>query len=143
MPVHSKGKLIAAIAIFCAPFAIAWLALFIGSYHVSPGMVLHVLAGTIFPGFDPGDVPEKSILLDVRLPRVILAGLVGMSLWFFPRVVSAATRVLLRSCSSWNFIHDGQNTRRNLTLAADSLRGNCFSLLYSIGINRKISGRFQ
>jgi iron complex transport system permease protein len=80
MPVHSKGKLIAAIAIFCAPFAIAWLALFIGSYHVSPGMVLHVLAGTIFPGFDPGDVPEKSILLDVRLPRVILAGLVGMSL---------------------------------------------------------------
>ncbi len=80
MQVHSKGKLITAGIILASPFIAAWFALFIGSYQVSPGMILRVLAGTLFHGFDPGDVAEKSILLDVRLPRVILAGLVGMSL---------------------------------------------------------------
>jgi iron complex transport system permease protein len=63
-----------------APFLVAWCALFVGTYQVSPRLVLQVIVGSLFHGFGPGDVAENSIILDVRLPRVILAGLVGMSL---------------------------------------------------------------
>jgi iron complex transport system permease protein len=77
---HSRKKQVLTVVLFVAPFLAAWCALFIGVYQVSPRLVLQVIAGSLFHGFDPGDVAEKSIILDVRLPRVILAGLVGMSL---------------------------------------------------------------
>ncbi|MDD2708419.1 MAG: iron ABC transporter permease [Verrucomicrobiae bacterium] len=66
--------------IYVLPFAAAWVALFLGAYGVSPSMVLRVLGGVVFPFFDPGDVAEKAIILDIRLPRVLLAGLTGMAL---------------------------------------------------------------
>jgi iron complex transport system permease protein len=66
--------------ILLAPFLVAWFSLFVGAFGVSPTMVLRIVGGTIFPWLDPGDVAEKSIVLDIRLPRVILAGLVGMAL---------------------------------------------------------------
>jgi len=78
--VHSKKRLAIAAVILVAPFLAAWFALFIGSYDVSPRLVLRVVASMFFSGFDPGDIAERSIILDVRLPRVVLAGLVGMSL---------------------------------------------------------------
>lgn len=59
----------------------AGLALFLGSYDVSPVMVLKIIAGALAP-FSPNlpDMPERSIIMDIRLPRVILAGLVGIAL---------------------------------------------------------------
>jgi len=67
-------------AILAAPLLVAWLSLFLGAYGVSPTLVLRIIGGVLIPGLDPGDIAEKSIVLDIRLPRVILAGLVGMAL---------------------------------------------------------------
>lgn len=67
--------------ILMSPFLLAGLALFLGYYDVSPVMVLKIIAGAISP-FSPNlpDMPERSIIMDIRLPRVILAGLVGIAL---------------------------------------------------------------
>lgn len=66
--------------IMISPFLAAWIAIFIGAYGVSPFLVLKILLNEIIslPGFS--DIPEKAIVLDIRLPRVILAGLVGVAL---------------------------------------------------------------
>ena len=42
--------------------------------------VLRALAGWLVPGLGWAPSAESSIILDIRLPRVVLAGLVGMSL---------------------------------------------------------------
>jgi iron complex transport system permease protein len=66
--------------IIISPFLAGWIAIFIGAYNVSPLMVLKVIAGEIAPFFGNPDIPERAIILDIRLPRVILAGLVGIAL---------------------------------------------------------------
>lgn len=66
--------------ILISPFLAGWIAIFIGAYNVSPFMVLKVIAGEIAPFFGNPDIPERAIILDIRLPRVILAGLVGIAL---------------------------------------------------------------
>ncbi|GLI52457.1 iron(III) ABC transporter permease [Thermodesulfovibrio yellowstonii] len=43
-------------------------------------MVLKILLNETVNIFDIGDIPEKAIIIDIRLPRVILAGLVGAAL---------------------------------------------------------------
>jgi iron complex transport system permease protein len=62
--------------VFISPLLAAFAALFLGAYGVTPVQVLHILANA-FSGIDS---PESAIVLDIRLPRIILAGLVGMSL---------------------------------------------------------------
>jgi len=69
-----------ALVILASPFLVAWLSLFLGAYGVSPSGVLRALAGSLVPGLGWAHSAESSIVLDIRLPRVILAGLVGMSL---------------------------------------------------------------
>lgn len=69
-----------ALCILASPFLVAWVALFLGAYGVSPWGVLRALAGVLAPGLDAAQASDSSIILDIRLPRVILAGLVGMSL---------------------------------------------------------------
>lgn len=68
------------VLIVISPFLAAWVAIFIGAYGVSPMLVLKILLNEVIslPGL--GDIPEKAIVLDIRLPRVILAGLVGIAL---------------------------------------------------------------
>ncbi len=68
------------LCILASPFLVAWVALFLGAYGVSPWGVLRALAGVLAPGLDAAQASDSSIILDIRLPRVILAGLVGMSL---------------------------------------------------------------
>lgn len=65
--------------IVIAPLLCGWAALFIGAYGIPPLKIISF----IFEGFfvpSSFDSPEKAILLDIRLPRVILAGLVGIAL---------------------------------------------------------------
>ena len=62
--------------VFISPLLAAFAALFLGAYGVTPLQVLHILANA-FSGIDS---PEAAIVLDIRLPRIILAGLVGMAL---------------------------------------------------------------
>lgn len=71
-----KTKKIVMLLILLAPLLCGWAALFIGAYGVTPFQVLKILANA-FSGIDS---PEAAIIIDIRLPRVILAGLVGIAL---------------------------------------------------------------
>lgn len=73
-------KGIKAILIFLSPFLIAWVSLFVGAYGVTPLMVIKILLNETLHLFEIGDIPEKAIIIDIRLPRVLLAGLVGAAL---------------------------------------------------------------
>jgi iron complex transport system permease protein len=78
--ISNRKALGVAFFILISPLLVAWLSLFLGAYGVSPWMVLRIIGGALVPDWSPGDIAESSIILDIRLPRVILAGLVGMSL---------------------------------------------------------------
>lgn len=73
-------KNIKVLIILILPFIFGWFALFLGAYGVSPFMVLKILLNETFHIFNIGDIPEKAIIFDIRLPRVILAGIVGACL---------------------------------------------------------------
>jgi iron complex transport system permease protein len=74
-----KTKKILPALIIAAPFLVGWVALFIGAYGIAPFKILTFLFEALF---DPSalDSAEKAILFDIRLPRVVLAGLVGIAL---------------------------------------------------------------
>lgn len=59
-----------------APFLAALLSLFLGAYGISP---IHVLSA-LRDWLSGVDSPEASIILDIRLPRIVLAGLAGTAL---------------------------------------------------------------
>jgi iron complex transport system permease protein len=63
-----------------SPFVVGWVALFLGTYDLSPLQVLRSLAEGV--GLLPGitDSSEQAIVFDIRLPRVLLAALVGIAL---------------------------------------------------------------
>jgi iron complex transport system permease protein len=64
------------ILIIAAPFLAALVSLFLGAYGMDP---LQVLAA-FRDGLAGVDSPETAIILDIRLPRIVLAGLAGMAL---------------------------------------------------------------
>jgi iron complex transport system permease protein len=68
------------IAILLSPFLAGWAALFIGAYDISPIDTLGLLFREIMPFFQNLDSPERAIIIDIRLPRILLAGLVGVAL---------------------------------------------------------------
>ncbi len=69
-----------AIFIALSPFLVGWVALFVGLYDISPLEVLKMLAGWIGHSGTGADLAERSIVIDIRLPRVLLAAIVGASL---------------------------------------------------------------
>ena len=73
-------KGIKALIILISLIFVGWLALFLGAYGVTPLMVLKILLNETLHIFEIGDIPENVIIIDIRLPRVILAGLVGACL---------------------------------------------------------------
>jgi iron complex transport system permease protein len=75
-----KTRLPLHIAIILSPFLAGWAALFIGAYDISPIETLRVLFREIMPFFQNPDSPERAIVIDIRLPRILLAGLVGVAL---------------------------------------------------------------
>ncbi|MDI6890147.1 MAG: iron ABC transporter permease [Thermodesulfovibrionales bacterium] len=66
--------------ILISPFLVGWIALFIGAYNINPLMVLKIIISEIWPYSGNPAIEEKAIIFDIRLPRVILAGLVGVAL---------------------------------------------------------------
>jgi len=64
------------ILIIAAPFLAAFFSLFLGAYGMAPVQVLAALRD----GLAGIDSPETAIILDIRLPRIVLAGLAGMAL---------------------------------------------------------------
>ena len=75
-----KTKPSLTIAILLSPLIAGWFALFIGAYDISPLNVLSLVVREVTPFFQNPDSPEKAIIIDIRLPRVLLAGLVGIAL---------------------------------------------------------------
>lgn len=61
------------------PFAAALIALCIGRMSISPGEVLDVLTARIAGGHAGSDLIEKTVM-SLRLPRIVLAALVGAGL---------------------------------------------------------------
>jgi len=73
-------KSIKIIILFISPLIVSWISLFLGAYKINPIMVIKVFLNEAFHIFNLKDIPEKAILIDIRLPRVLLAGIVGASL---------------------------------------------------------------
>jgi len=68
------------VLLLVAPFLALILSLFVGRYEITPGEVVKVLFSPFVP-VQPGTLAiEKSVILAGRLPRVILAMLVGAGL---------------------------------------------------------------
>lgn len=74
-----KSRKITLLCILAAPLLCGWAALFIGAYDIAPFRIVSFIFQAVF---DPSavDSAEKAILFDIRLPRVVLAGLVGAAL---------------------------------------------------------------
>ncbi|MBF0507309.1 MAG: iron ABC transporter permease [Deltaproteobacteria bacterium] len=66
--------------IIISPFLVGWLSLFLGAYNLSPLIVLKALGNEIWPFWGPVGPEQRAIIMDIRLPRIILAGLVGIAL---------------------------------------------------------------
>jgi len=73
-------KSIKIIILFISPFVVGWISLFVGPYDITPIMTIKVLLNETLHIFDLKDIPEKAIIMDIRLPRVLLAGVVGAGL---------------------------------------------------------------
>jgi iron complex transport system permease protein len=76
-----RSKKFITIALIIAPFIVFILSLFIGKFRASPSDVITVLASKIMPSLGQ-DISQtlSTAILNVRLPRIILAFLVGASL---------------------------------------------------------------
>ena len=68
------------VLIYLSPVIAGSTALFIGSYGISPLFILRSICDAVFVSGKFSDIPEKSVLFDIRLPRVILASLAGGAL---------------------------------------------------------------
>jgi len=68
------------IAILLFPLIAGWFSLFIGAYEISPLQILTLIVREITPFLHNPDSTEQAIIIDIRLPRVLLAGLVGIAL---------------------------------------------------------------
>lgn len=73
------GRIAVVPVILLSPLFVGGIALFLGAYHVSSPLVAKIMLSKIL-FMDIGDIPEKSIILNIRLPRIILSALVGMAL---------------------------------------------------------------
>ncbi len=67
------------------------ISLFIGAYHLPPNVVLKIIAGKIFSNA-PASSIENNILFDIRIPRILLALLVGCAISVASACFQAAFR---------------------------------------------------
>ncbi len=81
MNIRRDGRLPAAIKIILIvlPFVTAVTALGIGRMSISPGEVVEVLKGQLSGGYSGSELVEKTVM-QLRLPRIMLASLVGAGL---------------------------------------------------------------
>ena len=63
-----------------SPFVVGFFALFAGAYDITPLDVLRALSAHLPFSHGLTDEAERGIIMDIRLPRVVLAGLVGLIL---------------------------------------------------------------
>jgi len=62
------------------PLGLAFVSLFLGRYPISPGTMVRVLASRIVPMTPDWPETVETVIFNIRVPRVLLAMLVGASL---------------------------------------------------------------
>lgn len=85
-------KEIKVLVVVLSPFVIGLLSLFVGTYEVHPLTVIKILSQWITSSEGLRDIPEKAIVLDIRLPRILTAATVGASLAGSGAVLQALLR---------------------------------------------------
>ncbi|MDY6971537.1 MAG: iron ABC transporter permease [Thermodesulfobacteriota bacterium] len=73
----NRNKLLILIVL---PVILFFVSLFLGRYPVAPGTVLKILADSLVPGTFECHDTARTVILQVRLPRILLAMLVGAGL---------------------------------------------------------------
>ena len=68
------------VLLVAAPFAAFYVSLFVGRFGVSPGQVLQILGSRVLPFVSVPADAATTVVMDVRLPRVLLAMLAGAGL---------------------------------------------------------------
>jgi iron complex transport system permease protein len=63
-----------------APLGLLYASLFVGRFPVSPAQVAHILYAQVFPSAVDWPRSVQTIVLEIRLPRAVLAMLVGAGL---------------------------------------------------------------
>ncbi|MEA1961467.1 MAG: iron ABC transporter permease [Bacillota bacterium] len=77
---EAKGGKLTTIILVLLPIMVFLISLCLGRYVVSPGTTLNILASHIFPIDQTWSSIEESVIINIRLPRLILAMLVGAGL---------------------------------------------------------------
>jgi iron complex transport system permease protein len=76
-----KHPLLVNLALIAVPLIAMAISIFFGKYQATPGDILNILISKLWPAAGRSSSPMLEVaLLHVRLPRVLLAMLVGMSL---------------------------------------------------------------
>lgn len=75
---YNKGPVVWMVLL--SPFIVGIFSIFMGAYSLSFFEILSILCKGIFKGANQINRPETAIIFDIRLPRILLAGLVGMAL---------------------------------------------------------------
>ncbi len=70
----------ATVAMIVAPFALLFVSLLVGRFEVGPGDVLRILLSQVFPIAPDWPASAETIVIEVRLPRALLAMCVGAGL---------------------------------------------------------------
>jgi len=77
MNIMSKKKFAILIIL---PIAMFFISLFLGRYHINPLTIIHILFAKLIPIQSDWSSTMETVIFKVRLPRILLAMLVGASL---------------------------------------------------------------
>ncbi|MFW0783625.1 iron ABC transporter permease [Gordonia sp. CPCC 206044] len=125
--VGADATLIIAFAVVLLIVAIGALA--VGRYTVPPNEIVRMLLGQVFPLQHTWYPQEESVVLDVRLPRVLLVILVGAGLSLTGAVMQAVFRNPLASAQI-------------LGVSSGASFGGVLALLFGLGSVALVSGAF-
>ncbi len=73
-------KRAARLAMILVPLAALYVSLFVGRFHIPPGAVARILASHLLPISPYGSASMETIILQIRLPRAVMAMFVGAGL---------------------------------------------------------------
>ncbi|MDF0528780.1 iron ABC transporter permease [Tsukamurella sp. 8F] len=123
----ADALLIAAFTALLLVVAVAALA--VGRYTVPPNEIVRMLAGQVLPITRTWYPREQSVVLDVRLPRVVLSILIGAGLSLTGAVMQAVFRNPLASAQI-------------LGVSSGASFGGVLTLLFGLGSAALVSGAF-
>ncbi|MGB9876393.1 MAG: FecCD family ABC transporter permease [bacterium] len=74
------NKKLVYLTLLLSPLVVGMVALFFGAYFISPVKIFDILSGKLTGSSNHLNPQESSIIIDIRLPRILLSCLVGMAL---------------------------------------------------------------